>query len=88
MREDGAGMKTLYVLQHYTHPKSITEPWTWDWDLSDIFFTESDAETFRIEWHSESATRIVRLVVSEEVVVEYAPEQTPIAPLAGQRSLF
>lgn len=61
---------TLFVLQHWTPPRTIDGEWRWTWDLADVFLTEHEARTEQVEWYSETIrTRIVEFNLVEHRVV-------------------
>ena len=62
----------LFVLQRWIQPRTTADQGYWDWDLSDVFLSEHEADTERIEFHAHSLTRIVpatmRLNAGEDVI--------------------
>lgn len=69
-----AGDIELFCLQHWIPSRTVNDEGNyWNYDLTQLFTTQEQAETERSEFHSEGRTRIVRMKLIEvDVVGEFA----------------
>lgn len=76
----------FYCLQVYVvMPTGGEWVYCWSWDLGTLFTTFEQAETERVEFHSEDRTRIVRVrVVEAEVAAVFDAEEFEPAVPAGR----
>ena len=70
MSEPSETPVTLFTLQHWCQPRTITGEGEWDWDMGQLFGSLNEAETYQAEFSSEKLTRIVRMELVEREVIE------------------
>ena len=79
----------VFCLQTWIDARITTDAGYWHWDLSDLFATEHEAETIRLEFFFDDLCRIVKMELSEvEVVGCYQPVPEEAEKTAAQKMLF
>ena len=61
---------TVYILQTWIEPRTITDEGFWLHDMSDIYCALHEAQTTRNEFYGEDRTRIIRAEIVLGDVVE------------------
>lgn len=81
-------MKFVYCLQTWIEARTITGSAFWHWDLNDLFLSQHEAETVRVEFFSDERTRIVRMELIEGDVIDEFLSNDDLVASVGQKLLF